>query len=155
MFGTLFLLLGCYTQLWWGLARSYWNSLGHVQWISLLFSFFSFFLKRNRRVDRGRGRGTKRKRDWDRGREEKLWSGCRDVMYERIQFFLKKKMFALTFMTLITRQNYNKFPMVNNKKEKKRKMCLWCSCYFLNEITKSVCVWCILEMVTFLSMWHC
>lgn len=35
-------------------------------------------------------------------------------------------MFALTFMTLITRQNYNKLPMVNGKKEKKkkRKMCL-------------------------------
>lgn len=28
-------------------------------------------------------------------------------------------MFALTFMTLITRQNYNKLPMVNGKKEKK------------------------------------
>lgn len=39
----------------------------------------------------------KGKRDWDRWREEKLWSGCRDVMYERIQFFLKKKDVCFNF----------------------------------------------------------
>lgn len=88
-----------------------------MQWISLIFYFF----KRNRRVDQGRGREGEG-RDWDGWREEKLWSGCRDVMYERTKVFFFKKMFALTFMTLITRQNYNKLPMVNGIK--KRKACL-------------------------------
>lgn len=44
-------------------------------------------------------------------------------MYERIKdfvFVFLKKMFALTFITLITRQNYNKLPMVNGKKKEKK-----------------------------------